>query len=315
MDNEKPNNIKQVVNAAPSQPANTAPTQTTNPVPTGLLEPAKPTKSNKSLIVILVILLILALAAGGAFAYLYFSNNLQTQTDTSNTITEISESIEVENESKANTVSIAQVESLLRDKYKFNAQETVFIDGWPKYIENLDQANKILFTIYQLKDGDKFGSEQYLKDEAAIVRNISFDDFNNAYIYYFGNIEPLEKKDYKLNSVISKIVYRSGDDSFDVYFPDGIGGYSTIRLLSKVDNITPTKDGFKATVLAVTLDSRVEQDTEEFLGKSSQGDGKWFYEIIMTDDVLDEIRDSLSAYEFNFKNDDDEYKLVSIEKI
>ena len=72
----------------------------------------------------------------------------------------------------------------------------------------------------------------------------------------------------------------------------------TLRtLLAYIDNLLP------------------QQDAEEFLGKSSQGDGKWFYEIIMADDILEEIRDSLSAYEFNFVNDDDEYKLVSIEKI
>lgn len=35
----------------------------------------------------------------------------------------------------------------------------------------------------------------------------------------------------------------------------------------------------------------------------------------MTDGVLDEIRDSLSAYEFNFVDEAGEYKLVSIEKI
>lgn len=293
MENELSNSIKQV-----TEPEETPTTNLQN-------QAIKSTKSTKPLIIILAILFVLSLGTAAVFAYLYFSNNSQTLASTPNTTPEITEPTEPENEPETNTVSIAQVESLLRDKYKFDARETVFIDGWPRYIEKLNQADKILFTIYQLWDNGI----------PAAVQNISFDDFNNTYVYYFGSTEPLEKKDYQLDSVISKIIYRPENDSFDIYFPDGIGGVSFTRLLSKVNNVTATKDGFKATILAVTIDSRVQQDAEEFLGKSSQGDGKWFYEIIMADDVLEEIRDSLSAYEFNFVNDDDEYKLVSIEKI
>ncbi|RYC74675.1 hypothetical protein [Candidatus Nanosyncoccus alces] len=293
MENELSNSIKQV-----TEPEETPTINLQN-------QATKSTKSTKPLIIILAILFALSLGTAAVFAYLYFSNNSQTLASTPNTTPEITEPTEPENEPEANTVSIAQVESLLRDKYKFDARETVFIDGWPRYIEKLNQADKILFTIYQLWDNGI----------PAAVQNISFDDFNNTYVYYFGSTEPLEKKDYQLDSVISKIIYRPENDSFDIYFPDGIGGVSFTRLLSKVNNVTATKDGFKATILAVTIDSRVQQDAEEFLGKSSQGDGKWFYEIIMADDVLEEIRDSLSAYEFNFVNDDDEYKLVSIEKI
>lgn len=297
MDNELSNNIKQV---AESSKTASPQTQVVAPIPAN-----PPKQTNKALIIILSILLALSLGATAVFAYLYFSNNSQTLASTPNTTSEITEPTEPEDEPETNTMSITQVESLLRDKYKFDARETVFIDGWPRYIEKLDQADKILFTIYRLWDNGI----------PATVQNISFDDFNNTYVYYFGSTEPLEKKDYQLNSVISKIIYRPENDSFDIYFPDGIGGVSFTRLLSKVNNVTATKDGFKATILAVTIDSRVQQDAEEFLGKSSQGDGKWFYEIIMADDVLEEIRDSLSAYEFNFVNDDDEYKLVSIEKI
>ena len=293
MENELSNSIKQV-----TEPEETPTINLQN-------QATKSTKSTKPLIIILAILFALSLGTAAVFAYLYFSNNSQTLASTPNTTPEITEPTEPENEPEANTVSIAQVESLLRDKYKFDARETVFIDGWPRYIEKLNQTDKILFTIYQLWDNGI----------PAAVQNISFDDFNNTYVYYFGSTEPLEKKDYQLDSVISKIIYRPENDSFDIYFPDGIGGVSFTRLLSKVNNVTATKDGFKATILAVTIDSRVQQDAEEFLGKSSQGDGKWFYEIIMADDVLEEIRESLSAYEFNFVNDDDEYKLVSIEKI
>ena len=293
MENELSNSIKQV-----TEPEETPTINLQN-------QATKSTKSTKPLIIILSILFVLSLGTAAVFAYLYFSNNSQTSASTPNTTSEITEPTEPEDEPETNTVSIAQVESLLRDKYKFNARETVFIDGWPRYIEKLDQADKILFTIYRLWDNGI----------PTTVQNISFDDFNNTYVYYFGSTEPLEKKDYQLNSVISKIIYRPENDSFDIYFPDGIGGVSFTRLLSKVNNVTATKDGFKATILAVTIDSRVQQDAEEFLGKSSQGDGKWFYEIIMADDILEEIRDSLSAYEFNFVNDDDEYKLVSIEKI
>lgn len=302
MNNRQPNDTKQDIKAIPDQESN--------------LEPMAPAKSAKFNRVLIIILILLILPLYGIFAYffLFDSLRLKMSTDSSTPTSEI-EYTESEEQSEIGALSTAQVESLLRDKYKFNTIETVFIDGWPKYIENLDQANKILFTIYQLTDGNKFDSGRYTEDEAAIVRNISFDDFNDVYIYYFGNAEPLEKKDYHLDSIISKIVYRPENNSFNVYFPDGIGGYSTTRLLSKLDSIFATTNGFKAVVLTVTLNSEVQQDTEESLSKSSQGNGKWFYNITMDDDVLEEIRNSLSAYEFNFINDDGEYKLVSIDKI
>lgn len=303
MDNDKPTNTNPAVKATSTQAVNSV-----------LAEPVKPKKSNQTLLIILVILLIAALATGGIFAYLYFSNGTQSSTDNQTSTSEVVIDTEEESDNNATSVSLAQAESLLRNKYELDSLATVFIDGWPKYIENLDQTNKILFTIYQVQRDNKFSPEHYVDNVPAIVKNIAFDDFNDAYVYYFGDTEPLEKKDYKLDSVISKIVYRSEDDSFDVYFPDGIGGYSTTRMLSKVDNVVVTKDGFKATILAVTLDSNVRQNVEESLGKSGDGTN-WFYEILMTDETLEEIRDSLSAYEFNFTNEAGEYKLVSINKI
>ncbi len=297
-----PNTIEPTVKSKPARAASS--TQA---------EPTKPEKTNKPLLVILVLLIITSLITTGVFAYLYFSNNAKTTID-STTTSETSATNESTENSESTTISLNQVESLLRDKYKLSKLETVFIDGWPKYIENLDQANKILFTIYQVQDENKFGPGQYVDDVPAIIKNIAFDDFNDAYVYYFSGTEPLEKKDYELDSIISKIIYNSEDDSFDVYFPDGIGGYSTIKMLSKVDSVVATKDGFKATVLTVTLDANVRQNVEEFLGKSGDGTN-WFYEILMTDETLEEIRDSLSAYEFNFVDESGEYKLVSINKI
>lgn len=277
---------------------------------------AEPKKPSRAALIILVILLVISLVAGGVFAYLYFSNTAQNITDAPVSTSEnnVTDENEKEAEDNLDIVSLAQAEDLLKNKYELNPLETVFIDGWPKYIKNLDQANKILFTVYQTQRDGKYGSEQYIADESVVVRKIAFDDFNDAYVYYFGTSEPLEKKEYQLDSMISRVVYSPEDDSFDVYFPDGIGGYSTTRMLSKVDNVVGTKDGFKATVLAVTLDSVVRQNVEESLGRSGDGES-WFYEIPMNDETLNKIRDSLSVYEFNFVDEDGEYRLVSIERI
>ncbi len=304
MDNDQPTNINQAVKAAPDQATSSA-----------TVEPVKLGKTNKTLIIILSILLVISLAAGAVFTYLYFSSNTQTPT-ASNPTPETPISDETTKESENNTVSIslAQVEALLKNKYHFDTSTAVIFDGWHKYIENFDQSNKILFTVYQLQDENKFRSEQLPEDCGPIIRNISFEEFNDAYTYYFGNTEPLEKKDYQIGSLVTKIVYDSENDGFDVYFPNCLGGYSMVKMLSKVDNVTDTENGFKATILAVTLDSVARQNVEELLDKSGDGTN-WFYEIPMSDETLEEIRGSLSAYEFNFANEAGEYKLVSINKI
>lgn len=305
MDNESSNSVKQV--AEPSKTTNPQ-SQATAPIS------AKPVKSSKILIIILSILLVLSLGAAATFAYLYFNNNIQNTsvpTSAPDTVPETPISSEIENNP---AISISQVESLLKDKYKFDTSTMVIYDGWHKYIENLDRSNKILFTIYRAWNENKFRSEQSTDSCDPIIYNIGFNEFNDLYIYYFGDTEPLERKDYQFDSLVTTAIYNSNNDGFDIYFPNCIGGYSTERLLSKVDKVANTDDGFKATVLAVTLDSVVREDAKEVLGPGII-DGVEYYEISMTDDVLEKIRNSLSAYEFNFIDDNGEYKLVSIEKI
>ena len=303
MDDKQPNNINQSIETTPAQASNSA-----------LSEPAKSEKTSKPLLIILTILLIISLAAGGVFAYLYFSNNTQTPT-ASNPAPEIIESTESEDESTGSTLSIAQVETLLKDKYKFDTSTMVIFDGWHKYIENLDQPNKILFTIYRVWNENKFRSEQSTDSCDPIIYNIGFDAFNDLYVYYFGDTEPLERKDYQFDSLVTKAVYNSENDGFDVYFPNCLGGYSTVRMLSKIDNVIGTENGFTATILTTTLDFVVRQDANEGEPSKSGGDDEWYYDIPMSDETLEEIRNSLSAYEFNFVDDNGEYKLISIEKI
>ena len=120
------------------------------------------------------------------------------------------------------------------------------------------------------------------------------------------------------NPVLAKGEIGIESDTNKFKFGDGTTAWTllpyAVDTSGKVDKVTNTDDGFKATILAVTLDSVVRKDAKEVLGPGII-DGVEYYEINMTDDVLEKIRNSLSAYEFNFIDDNGEYKLVSIEKI
>lgn len=179
---------------------------------------------------------------------------------------------------------------MLADKYKFSTVEIPIYDGWYKFVNNFDQATKILFTIHQAED--KF--EQTNSTSPSIRGEISFDDFNSEYSYYFGSEEPLEKKTYQLdsNQFISEIVYVPENDTFVVNFPDGIGGYTSARRINKVISVSDTKDGYKATIASATID----------LGDDS-------------DEYDSEAAETLSVYEFYFKKENNEYVLSSIKEL
>ncbi|MBR3353191.1 hypothetical protein IKG49_01185 [Candidatus Saccharibacteria bacterium] len=267
------------------------------------------TKSTKSTIWCLSILAIIGITAAAAFAYLYFTtptttpspsnpNNSQSSTAPSTpnnnqgtTPSETEQSSSAPSNSETTTtITLDEAKALLADKYKFPSVARPIFDGWHRYIENFNQAAKLLFVIHQLED--EF-TPQANPSETATKREISFDDFNSKYVYYFGSKESLEKKTYQLSSDIylSEIVYQPENDSFAVLFPNGIGGTTTARRVNKVISVSDIQDGFKAIVASTTIE--LNDDGDYTTG----------------------LLESLSVYEFYFTKENDEYVLTSIKKL
>ena len=292
---------------APETPVVSAkPTKTPEPTESASEPSPTSTKSTKSTIWCLSILAIIGIAAAAAFAYLYFTtptttpspsnpNNSQSSTapstpnnnqGTAPSETEQSSSAPSNSETTT-TITLDEVKALLADKYKFPSVAIPIFDGWHRYIENFDQAARLLFVIHQLED--KF-TPQANPSEAATKREIGYDDFNSAYAYYFGSKEPLEKKTYQLNSGmnISQIVYQPENDSFAVMFPNGIGGTTSARRINEIVSIADTQDGFKAIIVSVTTE--LENEPNDYIT-------------------------NVSAYEFYFTKENGEYVLTSIKKL
>lgn len=213
--------------------------------------------------------------------------------------------------------SISEVTSLLKDKYDLDTNNTVFGDGMFSYIDDLNDINKIIFTIDRTRDQQSEGQE-YQGQHSIIVRSIGYDTFSNTFKKYFGNSENIEKKNYELDSFgLIKMEYNPDQNVFDIYYKNGLGGYSTIGQFTKVQAVVGTEDGFYALVTTVTIDRVVSEkaESEDDCRTPNSSDGvSSYYDISMSEEVQDEIQKSLSLYKFNFIQEDDEYKLTSIEK-
>ena len=261
------------------------------PQPVPELEPAK---KSKGLIVLSVITTVLAVA-GVAFGVYFFIDSNNKSTENANlrtkiallnteTETELEEDTLIsttETSSNKTTVTIAEAEKLLEDKFDFKGPYRPMFDGWYRYVEKFDQSSKILFTFYHNRD--KFS---LLGQDSS--QTISYDVLNSSYIYYFGDKEPLEKKSYTLdsNAYLNEIIYHPETDNFSVTFPDGIGGTTPELIYYKVAKTIATNDGFNAIVVSAYT-SEADMDPPAVL----------------------------SAYEFKFVKEDNEYKLTSIEKL
>ena len=280
--------------SAPEAPQE-IPTPQEAPAPQPVPEPA-PAKKSKGLIALSVIAIVLAIA-GAAFGVYYFmdSNNksseidnlrtkitlLKTETETEIELEEDTSIATTETSSNKTTVTIAEAEKLLEDKFDFKGPYRPMFDGWYRYVEKFDQSSKILFTIYHNRD--KFS---LLGQDSS--QTISYDVLNSSYTYYFGDKEPLEKKSYTLdsNAYLNEIIYHPETDNFSVTFPDGIGGTTPELVYYKVAKTIATNDGFNAIVVSAYT-SEADMDPPAVL----------------------------SAYEFKFVKEDNEYKLTSIEKL
>ena len=268
--------------------------------------PAEPAKKSKGLLAATIIFASLAIAGIGFGVYgMFFQPKPTCETNcASNT-----DNQSADNQSET-APTIAEVSELLKEKYGFDAIENTFSDDLFRHMNNFDQAAKIHFTI---RNSNNILSEpNYPSTDPYFTREVSYDALNSQYQYYFGNTDNIKKEDYEIESLgISKIVYLSEKDAFEVYYRDGIGGYSTIEQINKVVDTYSTRDGFMATIISVNVDSS-PKGSAAYWGSDGVTE---HYSINLSEDDLDDIAESLSAYKFGFIKEDGEYKLVSIEKL
>lgn len=291
------------------QPQAPAPAE---PTATPVAEPQS--KMSKKQIIGITVLSLIAIAsvAFGIYGMFFHSNN-DGKTNNNEISSEVSPTgKEATEKEQSSSVSVDKAASILEEKFDFKPQMVVMFDGWHDYIKNLDQANKLVFLVYKIED--KLGPKQYDENLHQTIRNISFNDMNSAYEYYFGNSDPLEKNDFEMEGVVRKIDYNEETDSFDIYTLDGIGGYSTTVMLSKIAKTYDTENGFKAIIPSVTINTEISQDKKELLGSRSDGTND-YYTIQLKDDEIEKIRESLKVYEFHFTKTNDDYVLESIKEI
>ncbi|MBR3052267.1 hypothetical protein IKG60_01440 [Candidatus Saccharibacteria bacterium] len=307
--------------AIPPEAPSKIPSETTSTTTSPTTPPTQPKKSNApTIIACLCALLAVAGVAFGVYGMFLqpkptreanYTESIGNNDASANSTTENDDVTEVV---AVSPISALEVEKILADKYNFKDSQMVIFDGWHNYIEDFSQPNKLLFTINQMRD--ELGAPQPVEgDKPLVMYNIGFDDFKTIYENYFGEDEPLERKDYELNGIYERIEYNSDGNSFNIYSKTGLGGYSTVALKRKVVKTEGTENGFKATVATVTLNEIASQSVKDFLGKSGDGQGNEYYNIPISEEELGKIRESLSVYEFNFKKEGNDYKLTSITKL
>ena len=284
------------------------------PAVTNAAEPQAKTNNQKGLIAAVVTFAILALAGIGFGIFMFISTggfpgdvvvscNERPDQDSATT-TDVPE---------ANSApSISEVEGILKNKYEFANIQSGFT-GIFKHLDDFDENTKIGLIVHMLLNNAPGESSP---DFSEILKNISYEELNKQYQFYFGNDSNIAKEDLTFTDILGliKMEYDQANDNFIVHFADGLGGVTFIYQLNKVIQVKGSQDKFTATVVTVDLDTMVSQSADEYLNTSDYGGNK-FYDIIMPEETLEEIQESLSAYDFNFIKEDGEPKLISIEKL
>lgn len=284
---------------------------------TPAVAPEKPKKS-KGLLAATIIFAILALAGIAFGVYgMYFNQPPKCITNCPDSNT--SETTTEENPI-SNAPSISEVKKVLADKYGFKESRATFSQGlmsdslWD-HLDNFDDTAKLAYTVRMSEELLTEG--EMLTTSPEVVRSISYDTLNERYKTYFGNTSDLPKNSQEISinyGGITRIIYSPESDTFDVYFAIGLGGTSAIQQLNKIAYISGSQEEFTATLLTVIVNALVTQSTgESLLTGRDIANGEYYY-MTIPEDSIEEIRNSLSEYRLNFIKEDDDYKLISVEK-
>ena len=324
----EPNNTAPEGNTPLGQPNNnTAPGEASPSSPTNDMTPSQPVKnradtgdiilgppkSQKPLIWCLGILALIGLVAAVVFAYLYFTppNNSQSNTQSQ------TQETEKDDEPDSPLPTVAEVRRLLSEKYKFKEEGVGDLcfsrESIACGMDDFSQESKIQYTIFNIDDS-KYTISTSNDGSPLIVKSIKYGELNNQFKNFFGSTEEIEKKDYLFKNAISEVIYRQEDDSFEIKFLDGLGGMSSVEMFNKIVGIKKTENGFSATILRVDFDQAAHSTDPNSIFESSNGTTK-LYNMLLSDEDKNTIKESLSAYDFRFIDEEGGYKLSSIRKI
>ena len=324
----EPNNMAPEGNAPLGQPNNNAaPEEASHSSLTNDMTPSQPVKnradtgdiilgppkSQKPLIWCLGILALISLVAAAVFAYLYFTPPNNSQSNTQSQAQETKKDDELD----STLPTVAEVRRLLSEKYKFKEEgggDLCFSrESIACGMDDFSQESKIQYTIFNIDDS-KYTISTSNDGSPLIVKSIKYEELNNQFKDFFGSTEEIEKKDYLFKNAISEVIYRQEDDSFEIKFLDGLGGMSSVEMFNKIVGIKKTENGFSATILRVDFDQAAHSTDPNSVFESSNGTTK-LYNILLSDEDKNTIKESLSAYEFRFIDEEGGYKLSSIQKM
>lgn len=310
----QPNNNTALEEASPSSLTNDmAPSQPVkNRADTGDIILGPP-KSQKPLIWCFGVLALIGLVAAAVFAYLYFTPPNNSQSNTQSQAQETKKDDELDSA----LPTVAEVRRLLSEKYKFKEEGVGDLcfsrESIACGMDDFSQESKIQYTIFNIDDS-KYTISTSNDGSPLIVKSIKYEELNNQFKDFFGSTEEIEKKDYLFKNAISEVIYRQEDDSFEIKFLDGLGGMSSVEMFNKIVGIKKTENGFSATILRVDFDQAAHSTDPNSIFESSNGTTK-LYNMLLSDEDKNTIKESLSAYEFRFIDEEGGYKLSSIQKI
>lgn len=258
-------------------------------------------KSSKAPAIISALCVVLALAGIGFGVYgMFFKNPEKPADDESSSVQE-------------NVPSVGAITTLLSERYKlFDAKGvtgsagTVLADFvYGDNAEGLSETAKLFLVIKQEYPYSDCGNYE----ECSCSKKISYEELNGKYHEYFGDSVDLEKGVTHTHKHIwigvDNVKYIDTENSFEVKYPSCLGGLDpTNWYYTNIIDVKRTSEGIAATAIVVNVNA---EDVKLF-------------SVDPYDPFNDPIIDMSSLavksalYNFNFIEENNIYKLVSITK-
>lgn len=270
----------------------------------------KKQKSGNGLKIATVIACVVAVCGIGFGIYGMFFHETKTSDDDS------LKNVSVTQEGDGNTIvqkelpSIETITGLLKDKYKLFDQDsytpsvgTILSD----YIynddsEGLDDTGKLFLLVKQ--EYPNPGCE-----DVRCHKTITYNDLNNKYHEYYGNSEDIKKGiNYTYKNImigVENIEYIEGDDSFEITYPNAIGGRNPSS--GYYTNIIDTERVNEGSIAATAIVTKVDAENAKLYGTGSCLEVSECPYIDMNTLVV-----KSSLYEYVFVEEDGLYKLTDI---
>ena len=267
-------------------------------------------KSGNGLKIATAIACIVAVCGIGFGIYGMFFHETKTSDDDS------LKNVSATQEGDGNTIvqkelpSIETITGLLKDKYKLFDQDSytasvgtilsdyIYNDG----SEGLDDTGKLFLLVKQ--EYPNPGCE-----DVRCHKTITYNDLNNKYHEYYGNSEDIKKGiNYTYKNImigVENIEYIEGDDSFEITYPNAIGGRNPSS--GYYTNIVDIERVNEGSVAATAIVTKVDAENAKLYGTRSCLEVSECPYIDMNTLVV-----KSSLYEYVFVEEDGLYKLTGI---